>query len=217
MHQKIKGLVVISIFIACSFSWAQTTEDSSLITLDRMFSGEFRQDYERSIQWDEDGEGYIIIEKSNTLEGADELVYYSSKKQERRVFISAEKLQLKEGSLAIESFTLSPDGNKVLFFTNSSRVWRSNTKGDYWVYDLQSESLTQIGTSFEPSSLMFAKFSTDGQFVFYVQKFNIYKEHFLTHKVIALTKDGTGDIINGTFDWVYEEEFGKKRRLQCKF
>ena len=210
MHQKIKGLVVISIFIACSFSWAQTTEDSSLITLDRMFSGEFRQDYERSIQWDEDGEGYIIIEKSNTLEGADELVYYSSKKQERRVFISAEKLQLKEGSLAIESFTLSPDGNKVLFFTNSSRVWRSNTKGDYWVYDLQSESLTQIGTSFEPSSLMFAKFSTDGQFVFYVQKFNIYKEHFLTHKVIALTKDGTGDIINGTFDWVYEEEFGKR-------
>src|SRR5690606_8408691 len=66
----------------------------------------------------------------------------------------------------------------------------------------------QIGKSFPSSSLMFAKFSDDNKFVAYVQGFNIYKENFTNGETTQLTKDGNGDIINGTFDWVYEEEFG---------
>jgi len=210
MFKTFQKVVIVGLIITCNFAIAQTTEVKGLLTMDRMFSGEFRQDRERTIQWDESGEGYITIEKSSTLKGADELVHYTSATQERSLFVAADKLKIKDGSLSIESFTMSPDGTKVLFFTNSSRVWRSNTKGDYWVYDLQSAVLKQLGTSFEPSSLMFAKFSSDNKYVFYVQKFNIYKEDFATNAVTQLTKDGTGDIINGTFDWVYEEEFGKR-------
>jgi len=55
---------------------------------------------------------------------------------------------------------------------------------------------------------MFAKFSNNNKQVAYVQNFNIYVENFKTQKVTQLTTDGTIDIINGTFDWVYEEEFG---------
>ena len=113
-------------------------------------------------------------------------------------------------SLQIESFTLSDDGSKVLIFNNSSRVWRSNTKGDYWVYDLAAKTLRRLGADLEPSSLMFAKFSSDNSFVSYVYKFNIYKENFHSGKITQLTFDGNGKIINGTFDWAYEEEFGKR-------
>lgn len=210
MYHKIKGILILSLLITYYHSFAQTTEGDDPLTFDRVFSSEFTQDIERDIQWDKDGEGYIIIEQSSTIKGADELVHYSSATQERTLFIAAEKLLVKDGSMAIESFTLSPDGTKVLLFTNSSRVWRSNTKGDYWVYDLQRQSLKPLGTSFEPSSLMFAKFSADNHFVFYVHKFNIYKEDFITNEITQLTKDGNGDIINGTFDWAYEEEFGKR-------
>ncbi len=211
MHTKVKIFVLISLLLTSSYScFAQTPQDAGILTLDRIHSSEFTQDWARDIQWDQNGQGYITIEKSKTIKGADELVHYSCANQERTLFVEAKMLQVKDRSLNIESFTLSPDGTKVLIFTNSSRVWRSNTKGDYWVVDLTAKSLKQLGTSFEPSSLMFAKFSSDNRFVFYVHKFNIYKEDFTTNNTTQLTKDGNGDIINGTFDWVYEEEFGKR-------
>ena len=207
MNSKIKQIVSLVFFITCISMFSQTNDDSSMLTINRIFSGEFKQEFERNIQWVKKGEGYITIEKSN---GADELVYYTSANQERTIFVAANKLNQEKSSFRIESFNLSPDETKVLFFNNSSKVWRSNTKGDYWIYDLQLQSLKQLGASFEPSSLMFAKFSSDNRFVYYVHKFNIYKENLATNTIEQLTKDGTGGIINGTFDWVYEEEFGKR-------
>ncbi|MCF8233366.1 MAG: DPP IV N-terminal domain-containing protein [Bacteroidales bacterium] len=190
---------------------AQTEQDSSLLTIDRIFaSKEFRQDHQPPVQWIENGKAYLIIETSEKVKDAKELVRYESKTQEKSIFISAEELipEGKDEPIAIEDFSLSPDGSKVLIFNNSSRVWRSNTKGDYWVYDLTDGSLQQIGKSFSSSSLMFAKFSGDNQYVAYVHDFNVYRENFNTGEVTRLTFDGNGDIINGTFDWVYEEEFG---------
>ena len=55
---------------------------------------------------------------------------------------------------------------------------------------------------------MFAKISPDGSKAAYVSNHNIYVEDLSTNKIKQLTKDGTDRIINGTFDWVYEEEFG---------
>ena len=83
MFKKIKTIVILSLLITSYYSFAQTSQDPSLLTIDRLFSGEFKQDRERDIQWDKDGEGYITIEKSNTIDGADELVHYTSANQER--------------------------------------------------------------------------------------------------------------------------------------
>lgn len=210
MNDKIRCLIIALLIINLNFSNAQVVVDSSRLSIDRMLSGEFRQDRERTIQWIDDGESYVTIEKSDRLSNADELVQYNSATQIRTLYVPAEAL-LSEGiSLSIESFTLSPDGSKVLIFTNSSRVWRSNTKGDYWVYDLTKATLKQLGANLEASSLMFAKFSSNNSFVSYVHKFNIYKEDFESGEVTQLTFDGNGEIINGTFDWAYEEEFGKR-------
>ena len=137
-------------------AFAQQKADSRLLTLERIHSDEFAKEEVPKIQWIDNGDAYVISEKSSSLEGADELVRYESGSQERSLFISAEALQVPGGSLVVESFSLSPDASRVLIFTNSSRVWRSNTKGDYWVYNLNSNQLQRIGRSFEPSSLMFA-------------------------------------------------------------
>ena len=209
MNNKIKFLI-LTLLINLSNVNAQAVIDSSYLSNDRIFSGEFRQDWERTIQWIENGDAYVTIEKSRILPDADELVKYNSRTHKRSLFVKAKALMSEGVSLTIESFTLSPDGTKVLIFTNSSRVWRSNTKGDYWVYDLKKKVLKQLGIDFEKSSLMFAKFSSNNSFVSYVHKFNIYKEDFQSGKVTQLTFDGNGKIINGTFDWAYEEEFGKR-------
>jgi dipeptidyl-peptidase-4 len=92
-------------------------------------------------------------------------------------------------------------------FTNTKKVWRLNTKGDYWLVDRKSGSLSQLGKTLPASSLMFAKFSPDGNSVAYVSDNNIYVEDLATSQIKPLTTDGSVTMINGTFDWVYEEEF----------
>lgn len=208
-----KSLFSLGLIFTLTFHliYSQTNIDSSFLTIDRIYNtNEFRQEYERPIQWIENGKAYVTIEKSNTTESGDELIRYSAADQKRTVLVSAERLVVNNHSLEVESFSLSPDGSKVLIFNNTSRVWRSFTKGDYWVYDLTNAELKQIGANFLPSSLMFAKFSASNSHVAYVHDFNIYKEDFKTGEVTQLTYDGNREIINGTFDWAYEEEFGKR-------
>ncbi len=211
MYRKVKFALIAIAFINGHLLISQASIDSSLLSLDRIFnSSEFSQDSEREIQWIDNGESYVTIEKSITIPNADELIRYTSSNMDKEVFVPAEALMTDSGSLEIQSFSLSPDGKKVLIFNNSSRVWRSFTKGDYWVYDLSKKQLKQIGKEFSPSSLMFAKFSYDNQYVAYVHQFNIYKENYTTGKLEQLTTKGNKDNIIGTFDWAYEEEFGKR-------
>lgn len=112
--------------------------------------------------------------------------------------------------LSVHSFSLSEDEQKVLIYTNTAKVWRYDTRGDYWVYDLQNKSLKQLGKGRPESSLMFAKFSPDGKQVAYVSENNIFAEEVASGTVKQLTKDGTRKRINGTFDWAYEEEFSAR-------
>lgn len=109
--------------------------------------------------------------------------------------------------LSIYNFFLSPDGKKALIYTNTKKVWRYNTRGDYWLLNLDSKQLKQLGKNLPVSSLMFAKFSPGGDKVGYVSGNNIYVEDIATGKIDQLTFDGTRKYINGTFDWAYEEEF----------
>src|SRR5881628_922466 len=106
--------------------------------------------------------------------------------------------------IAIEEYRFSTDGMKLLIFTNSARVWRQNTKGTYYVWDFTAKRL--IPVSAKPGYQMFAKFSPDGRMVAFVRANNIYVTDLTTGAETALTADGNDDVINGTSDWVYEEE-----------
>lgn len=211
MHARMVLISVFVVFLGSAPLLAQNDAKEGLLTIDMIYkSAPFEQEEQRTVKWIENGNAYVTIEKSKNNKNADELVRYDSKSQKRSIYVAAKALKKDTTHLNIESFSLSPDGSKVLIFTNSSRVWRSNTKGDYWVYDFESKKLKQLGASFKPSSLMFAKFSGDNKYVAYVQGFNIYREDFKSGKITQLTFDGTDKIINGTFDWAYEEEFGKR-------
>ncbi len=111
-------------------------------------------------------------------------------------------------ALSFRIYSFSPDNNTLLVFTNTAKVWRYNTRGDYWVLNIPSNKLTQLGKSLPSQSLMYAKISPDGENAAYVSGHNIYVEDLNSHEIKQLTTDGTRKFINGTFDWVYEEEFG---------
>ena len=110
--------------------------------------------------------------------------------------------------LTIASFAFSADNSKLLLFTNTAKVWRYNTRGDYWLLDIKNNNLIQIAKDKPAQSLLFAKFSPDAKMVAYVSGHNLFTEDVANGKTTQLTFDGSRKMINGTFDWVYEEEFG---------
>jgi dipeptidyl-peptidase-4 len=151
----------------------------------------------------------LALEPSADKPGAVDLVRYDALNGTRSVKVSASKLvpSATAGPLTIEDFDFSTDEQKLLIFSDTARVWRSNTRGDYWVVDLNNWKLRKLGGSqAKPSTLMFAKFSPDGTRVAYVRENNIYVENLSDDKITQVTNDGARYIVNGTFDWVYEEE-----------
>jgi dipeptidyl-peptidase-4 len=109
--------------------------------------------------------------------------------------------------LGIEGYEFSDDRSRLLLYANSQRVWRTNARGDYWVLDRTSHELSKLGGDAPTASLMHAKFSPDGLRVAYVRSGNIYVEDLHEHGITKLTNSMSTALINGTFDWVYEEEF----------
>jgi dipeptidyl-peptidase-4 len=210
-----RTFAVILVFLALGFGVqgifaAQAKPADPLLTIDRIFSArEFSSEGFGPSRWMRDGDSYATLEPSAEAKGGHDLVLYEAATGERKILVSAARLVPPGASepLAIEDYDWSPDGRVLLIFTNSKRVWRQNTRGDYWTLDLGSGRLRKLGAAFEPSTLMFAKLAPNGRLAAYVVKNNIYAEELATGLVRQLTFDGDADTINGTSDWVNEEEF----------
>lgn len=202
-----RRFILLTIFLFGIFLSAQ--QDDSKITIERMFkSRDFASQRFTSVRWLKDGAKYTSLERSAAVKYGRDLVVSDVKTGEKKVLVAADQLK-PEGSekeIRIEDYFWSPDNKSLLIFTNGKRVWRRNTKGDYWIFELSTKELKQIGVGLPASSLMFAKFSPDNKKIAYVSHNNIYCEEIATGKRVQLTTDGTVEIINGTTDWVYEEE-----------
>ncbi|HEY9445115.1 MAG TPA: S9 family peptidase [Gemmatimonadales bacterium] len=183
--------------------------DPSLLTIRRIYaSGEFAAEPFGPARWLEDGTAYTTLEPSADGTGAD-LVRYDVEKGTREVMVAARQLvpSGENEPLEVEDYGWSPDGTMLLVFTNTRPVWRLNTRGDYWVFDRGSSKLRKLGgPDAKPSTLMFAKFDPAGRRVAYVRENNLYVEDLASGRITPLTTDGSRTLINGTFDWVYEEE-----------
>jgi dipeptidyl-peptidase 4 len=205
--RTITAALVLLLFSAQLFAHQQANESQAgILTLDTVFT--YHAKSLGQLEWEADGQGYLMLEPSPARKGAVEIVRYDAANGERTTLATAEKLipQGASSPLTIEQFDLSRDRQKLLIFTNSQRVWRSNTRGDYWVLDLKNWGLSKLGGDAKPSTLMFAKFSPDGSRAGYVRENNIYIESLADGSITQLTSDGTPHLVNGTFDWVYEEE-----------
>jgi dipeptidyl-peptidase-4 len=156
----------------------------------------------QGIKWTPKGSGYYAID-------AGEIFYTDLSSSKKTKVITKKQLtpQGAEKPINPRNFFFSTDETKLLIYANSKKVWRYDTRGDYWVLDLNTNQIKQLGKGKPASSLMFAKFSPDSRKVAYVSEYNIYSEDLATGKIEALTKGGNRKRINGTFDWAYEEEF----------
>ena len=159
-------------------------------------------------RWLADGAAYTVVERTSESPAGADIVRYDAATGARTIPVSRSRLipPGRTTPLDIDDYEWSRDGARLLVFTNTRKVWRRNTRGDYWVLDVASGALKRLGAAAPESSLMFAKFSPDGSRVAYVRANNLYVERLDDGRVTALTRDGSETTINGTSDWVYEEE-----------
>ncbi|WOC28774.1 S9 family peptidase [Pseudoalteromonas sp. N1230-9] len=216
---------------ACSSTEQASTPSATVnatanpLSLEQIYKEkDFKAERSTYFTWLDDGTGYTVLEeresdKNNQDDKAkddehgvkgNDIVFYNADGTGRKVLVNYEKLIPKgdKEPLTVESYQWSKDGKWLMVFTNGEQVWRSRSRGDFWLLNLETDSLYQLGgENIEAKKLMFAKFSPDSSKVAYVRDNNIYMEKVGSKAVTALTTDGNDTIVNGNFDWVYEEEF----------
>ena len=188
--------------------------------------GERLYDAERPVasRWHPDGNSFTVLETNPAYEDAEmeidengdlveqpkDLVSYDFETLERTVILSADDLIPSGGDkpLVIDDYAWSDDQSKLLLYTNSVRVWRVKSRGDYSVLDLDTGELTTLGgPDAQPSTMQFAKFSPDSSKVAYVREADIFVEDLKNGGIDQLTRRDNESIINGIMSWAYEEEF----------
>ncbi|MGB5293277.1 MAG: DPP IV N-terminal domain-containing protein, partial [Lysobacterales bacterium] len=203
----------------------QAPESNQMLTLESIFKD---HDYDPKepgqIRWLEDGSGYTALEtveefankepprdeQGEIIKWPEDIIFYDPETLERSILISAAQLTPKgaDRALTVEDYSWSEDRSKLLIYTNSVKVWRTKSRGDYWLLDINTGAFWQLGgEEADASTLQFAKFSPDASHVAYVRKDNVYAQELKNRTIQQLTTDASDTIINGLFDWVYEEEF----------
>ena len=176
------------------------------ITLDDLWKNYsfFPKNY-NSLNSMNNGEHYVSLENS---ELGQELNVYKYKDGEKaRTLFKSDEFDLKR----ITNYSFSNDEKKLLFETQSEKIYRYSSRSIYYVYNIFTNKLKKISDD----KLMFATFSPAGNKIAYVLDNNIYIHEINSGRTKQVTFDGQkNQIINGASDWVYEEEFGLVRSFE---
>lgn len=213
------ALISILAFSLVSFAQqAAPAPETPKDTITRIFTGEFSERPSPPPRWFDGGQSYIAMEPAAGGHGQDLVKYDTATGKHRDVLITATQLtpegtpreadgsgKMKE-PLQIAGLSWSKDNQRVLIFTNTRRVWRTNSRGDYWFFDFKASKLKKLGGDAPEASLMYAKFNPDATRVAYVKKNDIYVEDLASGSIQRITGDGSDLTINGGSDWVNEEE-----------
>jgi dipeptidyl-peptidase-4 len=198
--------LLAAVMLSCTAARPATAQEPPRDMLARVVSGEFSPESLPEPHWMDDGTSYRVIEAGEN--GSQEVVTYDTATGRREVVISPRQLTPPGAAapLPIADLSWSADHQRVLIFTNTRRVWRTDSRGDYWILDRAAGKLRKLGGSSPEASLMYASFDPAGTRVAYVLRNDLYVEDVARGTIRRLTKDGSALVINGASDWVNEEE-----------
>jgi dipeptidyl-peptidase-4 len=202
MRRAVRPLV----FLAFAFPLAAQQPAAPELSVETIFGkSRFAGAPMPDVHWLPDGNAWVTT-RADTAGGSD-IIKVDALTGNATLLLDASALVDSGGArITIEGLSLSTDGTKALIYHNSARVWRLNTKGFYHVVDFAAKKVTPLST--QHGYQMFAKFSPDGRLAAFVRDNNIFVVTLATGAERQLTRDGSETIINGTSDWVYEEELG---------
>lgn len=154
------------------------------------------------------GEDAYTFTKFDSATNAEQIWIHDIKTGEEKTLLSYAELnsQVSDFSSHVSAYFYSPD-KKYILFTGALRARRLKTGGNFYLYDTGTKRLQLVSGVSDPEEQKIIEFSPDGTKISYVKDNNLYVYDIATASTKQLTTDGNENIINGNFDWVYEEEF----------
>lgn len=111
-----------------------------------------------------------------------------------------------------DDYILEPQGNHILIITDQESVYRRSTKGNAFHYDVRRNRVEPLSST--SGKVMIPTFSPDGRMVAFVRDGNIFIKKFEYDTEVQVTSDAVRNkVMNGTTDWVYEEEHEATRLM----
>ncbi|WP_448517834.1 S9 family peptidase [Rhodoflexus sp.] len=115
-------------------------------------------------------------------------------------------------NISYDNYEFSADERKLLLTTDFEPIYRRSYKAEFYVYDLAAKSLAQLSTGGKQS---YATFSPDGSKVAFTRNNNLFFKDLASGKETAVTTTGKfNELIHGSADWVYEEEFSMAKAFE---
>ncbi len=164
------------------------------ITVEDIYRYKFYEGSVYGINWMNDGKYYSSLSKDkiykiNVTTGKSEGVIFDGTKHK----------------ISFSAYSFSADEKKILVQSKVMSIYRRSFTAEYYVYDVNSSSIQKLSPNGAQS---YATFSPDGSKVAFARKNNLFYVDLKTMKETQVTTDGKfNHIINGSSDWVYEEEF----------
>ena len=180
------------------------------LSLDDIFtSGKYAGKAITGVHWLNDGARYSYYERDTAAKVTNIFIYDVNSKSSRRVLTTAElKMAQDDPPFRFTTYQWSPDEKQILFISappEREYLSRLTPAGNIFVYDLGIKSFRRLTNVSDPQYNV--KFSPDGKSIGFVRNNNIFVVDVASGAERQLTTDGAEHIINGKFDWVYEEEF----------
>lgn len=176
--------------------------DYSVLTNQQIWStADFAAKGVRGFRSMKSGEEFTRLEKNKILKYKFEDFSGASS-----VLLDGTALKISGQSIVIQDYEFNSDESKMLIATDISSIYRYSFSAFYYILDLKTMTFESLDDKRTVQTL--AEFSPNGRFVSYISDNNIFVKNLANGKIQQLTRDGkVNHIINGTTDWVYEEEF----------
>lgn len=198
-----KILVFLSLVLTTGLFTVQAQKTLELATV--WASPAFYQKNVDEVASMNDGEHYTVMES----EGDNVVINKYSYKTFQKIgtLLSSENLKVDGKNIAFDSYEFNSTETKILLTTETEYIYRRSFLANFYLYDIASKKITPL-TDFGKGKQMLADISPDGNKVAFVRNNNLYYVDLTTNVEIEITNDGERNkIINGSTDWVYEEEF----------
>ena len=196
-YMTLRHFVVIIGFLTTSLIYCQNKE----ITLEEIWSGGFRTEGMQALHSMKNGKQYSVLNVNRQTRASSIDIYDYKTLEKVKTLVASEDIEEIQGFF---DYSFSDDESKVILTTNEKPVFRRSRLGEYYVYDIQSKTLTKVSDDLVQEPTL----SPDGSKIAYGFENNLYVKDLSSGVVKQLTFDGEKNkIINGITDWVYEEEF----------
>ena len=204
-----KKLFVFMAFALLAGAGAATAQNSNITLEDIWTKRTFSPRGVYGIRSMADGEHYCTMSRT----GITQYSYATGEKVKDLCLFNNPDSRTKASALPpIEGYEMSADESKILLSSGFEPLYRHSGVSDYWLYDMATKEFTQLSKN---GKQRLTTLSPDGTKVAFVRDNNLYWMDLATLQEHQITDDGKINvIINGTTDWVYEEEFAITKGFQ---